>query len=210
MIIVWSAKGGSGATITACTLALRPLHGPSLLVDLDGDVPAALGVAEPSGPGVAEWLRSPTASGADLLRLAVMVNDDLCVVPRGGDIPADAPWSRLAEALTSPNHHRQVVVDAGTGAPPAALVAGARESLLVLRPCYLAIRRAVRLHAEPTGIIVVADRTHALGARDVAASVGAPVVAELPFDPAITRAVDSGMLATRLPRTLSAPLRKVC
>ena len=36
---------------------------------------------------------------------------------------------------------------------------------------------------------------------------GAPVVAELPFDPAVARSVDAGLLASRLPRSVAQPLR---
>ena len=58
MIVCWSVKGGSGTTVVASTLALvhaeKSSHG-ALIVDLAGDVPAVLGLAEPSGIGVGEW-----------------------------------------------------------------------------------------------------------------------------------------------------------
>ncbi|MFZ2440837.1 MAG: hypothetical protein WAW51_00670, partial [Ilumatobacteraceae bacterium] len=62
MFLCWSAKGGSGTTVVSAALALVLSHRrPALLVDLAGDAPAALGIAEPAGPGVADWLASPTA-----------------------------------------------------------------------------------------------------------------------------------------------------
>ena len=57
MYLCWSAKGGSGTTVIAAALGLvLSHHRPTLLVDLGGDAPAALGMAEPSGPGVHDWL----------------------------------------------------------------------------------------------------------------------------------------------------------
>jgi hypothetical protein len=37
-------------------------------------------------------------------------------------------------------------------------------------------------------------------------ALDAPVVAEVPYDPSVARAVDSGMLAGRLPRSILQPL----
>jgi hypothetical protein len=48
-----------------------------------------------------------------------------------------------------------------------------------------------------------------LRAVDLARSVDAPVVAEVPFDPAVSRSVDAGLLNTRLPRSLATSLRDV-
>ena len=62
MFLCWSAKGGSGTTVVAAALALvLARQQPTTLVDLAGDIPAALGLPQPSGPGVADWLASPTA-----------------------------------------------------------------------------------------------------------------------------------------------------
>ena len=38
---LWTPKGGSGTTVTACALAR--LHDPALIIDTAGDVPAVLG-----------------------------------------------------------------------------------------------------------------------------------------------------------------------
>ena len=48
--VCWSVKGGSGTTVVAATLALS-CPTASLLVDLDGELPAVLGLPEPSGQG---------------------------------------------------------------------------------------------------------------------------------------------------------------
>jgi len=209
MFLCWSAKGGSGTTVVAAALALvvSQRH-PALLIDLGGDSPAALGIAEPDGPGVSEWFASPTADGAALSRIAVDATQALQVIPRGLAPlpPPDGPqWARLIAALGAIDV--TVVIDAGTGVPPAVLVGVATHSLLVTRPCYLALRRAVATGMQPTGIVLIEEPGRALTARDVERSLNAPVVAELQYDPAVARAVDAGLLASRLPRSLAHSLK---
>lgn len=207
MFLCWSAKGGSGTTVVSAALALLlSQRCAALLVDLAGDSPAALGIPEPAGPGVADWLGSATADATALQRLAVPATDTLRLIPRGstpiGSV-TPARWGHLVAALG----HDEVVVDAGTGGPPPALVAAATHSLLVTRPCYLSLRRAVATEVQPTGIVLVHEPGRALTARDVEHALGAPVVAELQYDPAVARAVDAGLLAARLPRSLAHSLK---
>lgn len=205
MFLCWSAKGGSGTTVVSAALALVLSHRhPVLLVDLAGDSPAALGLAEPGGPGVADWLASSTADAAALHRLAVTATEALQLLPRGTTAVGHDRLADLVEALAG---HAEVVIDAGTGVPPPVLVAAAAHNLLVTRPCYLALRRAVATGVQPTGIVLVGEPGRALTARDVERSLGAPVVAEVQYDPAVARAVDAGLLAARLPRSLAHSLR---
>jgi MinD superfamily P-loop ATPase len=206
MIVCWAAKGGSGTTVIACALALASARGQeATLVDLGGDCPAALGLSEPSGPGVVDWLASPTAGPGDLDRLAVPVRDDVQLMPRGAGKAPDHQWSRLAATLSG---RPSVVVDAGSGEPPRALHEAADLSLLVTRPCYIAIQRARRIGVQPTGIAVIHEPGRALTADDVERAIGAPVVFETRLDPAVARAVDSGLLVARLPRSLILSLRR--
>ena len=205
MFLCWSAKGGSGTTVVAAALALvLSQRCATTVVDLAGDLPAALGIAEPAGPGVREWMASPTADAAALARLGVPVSETLQLLPRGST-PTTAPrWADLANALG----HDNTVIDAGTGIPPADLIAAADHTLLVTRPCYLALRLAAASGVQPSGIVLIGEPGRALTARDIERSVGAPVVAELHYDPAVARAVDAGLLAARLPATLSHALTR--
>jgi MinD superfamily P-loop ATPase len=77
-------------------------------------------------------------------------------------------------------------------------------SLLVIRPCYLALRRALDLGvtASAAGVIVITESGRALEERDVAEVTGLPVVTNIPVSPTIARAVDAGILAARLPKDL--------
>jgi hypothetical protein len=205
VIICWAAKGGSGTTVVACALALGvPRTESATLVDLRGDCATALGLDEPTGPGVVEWMASPTAGPTELFRLATTVRDDVRLIAQGSGVPADDQWGRLAAAL---NGSANVVIDAGTGCPPRELRDAAQQSLLVTRPCFIAIRRAQRLNIRPTGIVLVDEPGRALTSRDVEHALGVPVVAEVRFDPAVARAVDAGLLIARLPRSLITSLR---
>ena len=49
-------------------------------------------------------------------------------------------------------------------------------------------------------MVLVTEPGRALGRADVERTVGAPVVAEVAVDPQVARAVDAGMLTSRLPR----------
>lgn len=215
LIVCWSAKGGVGTTTVAAALGVaaarvqpRP---PALLVDLTGDLPACLGLPEPGGPGVAEWL----ASGHDvppdaLARLQVPVADGLDLLPRGhGSLePARAPV--LAQVLASSG--RTVVVDAGMPRHSEAAAVFARtspRSVLVTRLCFLGLRRAAEAGVRPSAVVVVREPGRLLDRADVERSLGVPVVAELGVDPAVSRAVDSGLARSRLPRAYLAALAAV-
>jgi hypothetical protein len=205
MIVCWAAKGGSGTTVVACALALGSTRAePATLVDLSGDSAMALGIAEPTGPGVIDWLASPTAAATDLAKLAIVVRDEVRLIPRGNGSPPSDQWLRLATALTGPPN---VIVDAGTGCPPQALHEAAEHSLLVTRPCFISIRRAQQLGIRPTGVVLVDEPGRALTSSDVEHALGVPVVAEVRLDPAVARAVDAGLLIARLPRSLILSLR---
>lgn len=207
MFVCWSTKGGTGTTVVSAALALVASKSrPMVLVDLGGDAPAALGLPEPQGPGALDWLASPTADGQALRRLFVPVTDTLQLLPCGHRTQPIAAqrWADLAVALASLGDG--VVVDAGPGEPATELLASAARSVLVTRQCYLALRRVVAHGPRPTGVVLVCEPGRALTGRDVEHAVGAPVVAEIPWDPAISRAVDAGMLTSRMPRSLSQPL----
>jgi hypothetical protein len=195
--VCWAAKGGSGTTVATAAMAIASSR-PTLLVDLSGDIPAALGLPDPDGPGVYDWLRSD-APASRLGGLELDALEHVTVLPRGRAETAEPRrWSELATWFRSDS--RRVVVDAGsTVAPPAELVRGADHALLVTRPCYLALRAAIRHPARPTGIVLVDEPGRALGVRDIESSLGVPVVANVLLDPAVARAVDAGLLTARLP-----------
>ena len=89
--VCWSAKGGSGTTVVAATLALASPT-DSLLIDLDGELPAVLGLPEPAGQGIADWLACDAPPRA-LGDLAVEVN---------GSTPARSPRGAAGRPALTP------------------------------------------------------------------------------------------------------------
>ena len=216
--VCWAAKGGSGTTVVAAALALSS-HRPSLLVDLDGELPAVLGLPEPDRPGVAEWLTSD-ASPDHLAELLVDIGRRVWLLPwqsatadrfRQVVTGHDARWATLGDWLGDWSNQWgcDVTIDVGTRVPPEALAARTDRSLLVTRPCYLSLRRAVRSGVRPTGVILVDEPGRGLGPREIEHAIGAPVEAIVSVDPSVARAVDAGLLATRLPRVMTRALRAV-
>ena len=55
--------------------------------------------------------------------------------------------------------------------------------------------------------MLINEPGRALTATDIEAILGRPIVATVAYDPAISRAVDSGLLTTRVPRVLARALR---
>jgi hypothetical protein len=215
--LCWAAKGGSGTTVVATALALSSLR-PSLLVDLDGEVPAVLGLPEPDRPGVAEWLLSDT-SADHLAELLIDIAPRTWLLPwqsatsdnlRHSVALRDARWALLGDWLRdwSSQWGCDVTVDVGTRVPPEPLATRADRSLLVTRPCYLSLRRAVRSTVRPTGVILVDEPGRGLAQRDVEHALGVPVEAVVSLDPTVSRAVDAGLLASRLPRVMTRALRR--
>ena len=212
MIVCWSVKGGSGTTVVASTLALMRAaesQRGALLVDLAGDVPAVLGLAEPSGPGISDWFaHCDLGSRMTLQSIAIQATANLQIIARGSkQLDVDENFIDLCAALKT--FDVPIIVDAGCGLPSPDLLAHASSSLLVTRPCYLSLRRAAQLSVSPTGIVLINEAGRALGKHDVEAVIGAPVIAEIIFDAAIARAVDAGLLASRIPTIMSKQLAAV-
>ncbi|MFO7281886.1 MAG: hypothetical protein C0P77_015905 [Thermoanaerobacterales bacterium] len=212
LVACWSVKGGVGTSVVAASLALllaRDAAPGAVLADLAGDAPAVLGLPEPAGPGLAGWLAAgPEVPTDGLARLEVEAAPGLGLLPRGDGPLAPARARVLAAVLDrSP---RPAVVDCGRCGDPAVdeVIRRAPVSLLVTRPCYLAVRRAATAPLRPTGVVLVDEPGRVLSAGDVEAAVRTRVVARVLVDPLVARLVDAGLLTGRLPRTLHV-LREV-
>lgn len=236
VVSCWSSKGGAGTTVAAVALTLTlgqvdedaaaRGRGPggarvgrgALVVDASGDVATVLGLPEPTGPGLSDWL----AAGADvppdgLARVEIEVSPGISLLPRGeGELGHAERAEVLAAILAAEPRH--VVIDCGCLSGPLAgtgdarvrrlLAASAGLSLLVTRPCYLALRRAVAAPIRPDGVIVVAEPGRSLRSEDVSAVLDAPVLTTLPWDSGIARAVDAGLLVSRMPKALAKAIAR--
>jgi cellulose biosynthesis protein BcsQ len=210
LICCWSSKGGTGTTVVAVALALTLARrdGPAaLLADLAGDAPTVLGLsADPTRHGITDWLRDGVAPQE------LPVREGLALLPRGtGPLPAGQA-DVLVDTLGA--DARNVVIDAGVidgtrdlGCGVAlAAAAAATHSLIVLRPCFVALRRALLAPLRPSAVVLVEEDGRALTASDVEDALGVPVRARVRVTPQIARAVDAGLLVSHLPRTLERDL----
>jgi hypothetical protein len=139
--------------------------------------------------------------------------------PSAADGHTGAAAAGLATALGGLADH--VVVDAGSVggrfSEPGHVelvraLADAGRSLLVTRPCYLALRRGVRGAGDvprADGVVLVADAGRTLDRKDVETVLSLPVLAELEGDPSVARCADAGLLLRRPPRVLERGLRRL-
>ena len=169
------AKGGSGTTVVASMVAASQLQRGArvLLIDAGGgDCAPVLGAPEPE-PGRITALRE---------------NLDLVVAPDRSDLR-----SIIEE---HDGNYQFVIVDGG-------LIESMGNdehywnTVLVVRPCYLAVRRAAALGVRASRVVLISDETRTLSAADVTEILGTPVAVQIPNDPSIARLVDAGMLMHR-------------
>lgn len=232
LTICRSAKGGSGTTTLVALVALRDPE-PTLVVDLDGDLRLALGVASDGRPGVVEWLRSdaPLEHLDDLLVdvdevtwLLPASADDVAVDVRTATSGSDITrWMQLASWCRSwaTRHQGDVFIDApllrptqgdASGNPPREFVVACDRRWLVTRRCYLGAQRACGVSDghDHTGLVVVDEPGRCLSGADLERALGAPIIATLPWDPSVARAVDCGMaLARRPPRPVARAINRL-
>lgn len=225
LLTLWSPKGGSGTSVlaAACALALArssgsdSARGPAgelaaRLADLDGDQPAVLGLpAEPS-TGLADWLAAGPEAPTDALdRLAIDVATGVTLLPRGSRpvllTPPAAAECGAALAVALRDGPVPTIVDAGRADTPAtrALLEVSDVAFVVVRPCYLALRRAVRsaVLERASGVVLVEEPQRALTVTDVSDVLDLPVVARIPWRATTARLVDAGALPRRLPDALA-------
>lgn len=209
LVACWSVKGGSGTTTVAAALSLvLARRRPVLLVDFGGDIPSVLGLPDPTGPGVVDWLAAH-GDAAALDRLTIEATPSLRVLPWGPSTtasPKGIDGERLLAALAD---HPAVVVDCGPPATPVGITVAAMAtvSLLVMRPCFLALRRAAAAPSSPSRVVLVDEPGHLLRPRDISEELRVPIGARVPWDPKVTARVDGGLLPRGLPRTLARALR---
>jgi hypothetical protein len=208
-VIVSSVKGGVGTSVTGAALALllgQDSSHPTYLVDLGGgDQPDILGVPAITD-GLIHWLMSPDRRLADV---AVAVTSNLrLVAPGEGSLPLDPSWmAPLALALDDLRSNSHVVIDAGQLDTSAHLDPLADRRLMVMRPCYIGLRHAVSAGNRWNGLVIVRPPDRVLTTRDVVNVCDLPLAAEIDMTPDVSRAVDAGVLRTRLPQVLARSLK---
>ena len=212
LVALWSPKGGSGTSVLAAACAaVLARRGGCRLADLAGDQPAILGLGADPATGIAEWLATGPDAPVDALdRLSVEVAPGLQLVPAGtrrvlAPSPAAEAGAALGAALRA--GHRPCVVDAGRADDPATrmVVEVADASVVVVRGCYLTLRRAVHAPLTPraAGIAFLDEPGRSLGPSEARDVLDRPVLTRVPVRAPIARAVDAGVLAVRTPEALA-------
>ncbi len=210
-VIFSSVKGGVGTSVTSAALALllaRDTSRPTYLVDIGGgDQPDILGLPAVTD-GLGSWLSSPDRRLSDL---AVGVTDTLRLVASGDQpLPDDSSWmTSLALALDDLRSNAHVVVDAGRRDTTDHLDPLADRRLLVMRPCYVALRHVVTAAEHWDGLVLVRPPDRVLTTRDVVSVCDVPLAAEITMTPDVSRAVDAGVLRSRLPTTFVRSLMPI-
>jgi hypothetical protein len=200
LTVCFTPKGGAGGSVVAAALALQVAASgqPCLLVDLAGDLAAVLGAAEDDGVG--DWMAAADDVPIDALRaLETPVVDNLRLLRYGNAEPADWSEDRRQLAISVfAARATAVIVDAGTGPRwwPEQVT-----TIAVVRSCYLGVRRLTAAVRPADHVVVVEEAGRVLRRRDIEEAIGRPALA-IPWDPAVARAVDAGLLAHRLPRSL--------
>jgi hypothetical protein len=219
LVALWSATGGSGTSVftAACALVLaREVRdtgraGGVRVADLAGDLPAIFGLGVDPEVGLADWLAAgPEAPTEALDRLLGEVAPGVGLLPWGGGAGAAgdmAPESGAALAVALSHGPSPVLVDCGTARDPAsrAIVEVADVAVVVLRSCYLSLRRAVHSPAlrHTAGVVLVEEPDRSLGAQAISDVLDRPVLVRLAQKSRVARAVDAGVLTTRLPEPLA-------
>jgi hypothetical protein len=222
LLALWSPKGGSGTSVLAAACAVVLARGARdlgsgggvRLADLAGDQPAIFGLGADPELGLLDWLGAgPEAPTEALDRILVEATPGLGLLPRGGTArvlaPVAAAEAGAALAVALRDGPVPTLVDCGAADEPAtrAVVEVADVAIVVVRGCYLALRRAVRAPALActAGMVLVEEPGRSLSAHDVSDVLDLPVLTRVPVKFPVARAVDAGVLATRLPDQLARP-----
>ena len=214
----WSIKGGVGTSVSAAAVAIRLADEERdvVLVDLEGDQPALLGMmsSEADIHGLGDWLRGETESD-DIVALCEQVKPGMVqdgsvwsdcrkLLRRGADIADNTDPQKIVDALSCLAQSHDVIVDGGLDRLCVrSLITGPHHTAVcVLQPCYLALSRAPTVIGPYDEILLVVPPGRALRKSDIMAALGANNVERIPWDPRVGRAVDAGTIVSMLPPPL--------
>ena len=207
LVACWSSKGGAGTTVVAASLALLLARRDPASARCSSTWPATCpprsawpsptARASPAG-----WRPAPTSPPTRSRRLEVPAGPGLALLPRGDGPARPTPAPRCSPRSWRPTPGPWSSTAAPTRPAPPWPWPRRRHPLGARHPGLLpgAAPGRSRAPLRPSEVVLVTEPGRALAPHDVEDCVGAPVVAEVAVDPAVARAVDAGLLATRLPR----------
>lgn len=122
----------------------------------------------------------------------------------GTVVPYDLPGELAPNITIGPEKSDDAtnLTDAGTTIPDGYV----GDVTIVVQNCYLALRRALAM-PKANRVVAIIDRERSLTEHDIEDVLGTPVI-KVTHDASVSRAVDAGLLAVRLPRILRTELAK--
>ena len=206
LMVLSSVRGGVGTSVVSAAIAVlaaRDQSRPTYLVDLTGDQTDIFGLAQ-ADIGLDDWT---TRADRRLTDLAVDIDPQLRLVPSRTALDSTESLDGLVTALDQRRHDAHVVIDAGRLDLSDQFRELRPTHLLVIRPCYLALRATVSSSRNWDGLVVVRPPDRVLTTRDVVNVTGLPAIAEVDMSADVARAVDAGVFGSRLPSGLERSLR---
>jgi secretion/DNA translocation related CpaE-like protein len=202
---VVSGSGGSGATTFACALALTAARRrQAMLVDLDPlgpGVDRVVGLDSPSGVRWDALAYSRGRLGSRSLRAALPDKDGLAVLTWDVGSPVDLDAATVREVLSAARRGNDVVVvDLPRGVDDVSAEVFSRcDRVLVVATASVAgvasagkVAAVLRPLNQNLGVVVRVGGP-AVPADDVAATLGLPLVAEVPHQRRLAEHVDLGL-----------------
>lgn len=207
-------KGGVGTSVVAASVAVESAKNtPTVLVDFGGDVAQILGVDTTDRHGVNDWLAASGDVGVESLNhLEIEVAPNLVLMPRGSSATHMVPVERATQLVHGLNSNdRTVIADvgvfSGTADPRSIVCVTGDRTTCVIRACYLALAKFKDMTVLVDDVVEIEEPGRALRTIDIEAVVAMEVSARIPYDPAIARLVDAGLLQRRMPRALRRNVR---
>lgn len=188
---VFGAKGGVGTTTIAAALAMRLVDcGLVTTIRVDGNVDRDSISAVCGLGGTAE---DGQMFFGGRLRFASMLDE----------FADENDASRADVAVT----------DYGSDLEMLRRVRDGDVNILVVRNEYLGLRRTVKIHdrlrKRVSGVVMINEPGRALGRREVADVLEMTVWAQVPVRDTIARAIDAGVLMSRMPDPLKQEMDRV-
>jgi len=151
------------------------------------------------------------------LMLAITADADVIVGdPDELQAVAGASSHQLTPTLLATDTHpgpapeTTVIVDGGTLTHPRPRTDAPGLAFGVVRgPSYIAAKRLSEHPTKPDGLILVAEPGRALSIDDLAQATGTPVVASIAVDPSIARAIDAGLILSRIPSAVTTQFKRL-
>ncbi|MDQ3643161.1 MAG: hypothetical protein M3450_17275, partial [Actinomycetota bacterium] len=181
--LIAGARGGQGTTTVATVIAaFAARHRQTTLVSTrPDDVCALTGTLTPP-----KWF-SPTL---------ICPNMSVAAARQPADSSGDHSGQDDASVVVSDLGRLSDLSDDQAGHHHA----DACRWLVVRGPCYVSLRAAIDHPWRPDGIVLLVEPGRPLSGADVTDVLGAPIVAQVPVEAAVARAIDAGLLLARLDR----------